>query len=561
VDPASTLNDVQLHDASLWQARAANGVEPVRIYAVNGDITDGLVFDDGYRAKYTVSQLSLIPNSPAALYAGGDITDLPFLGENYQSSDITSVIAGGSITYNLIGSDISNIIELAGPGSLYVQAGGDIAFKSQRLLGIGESGIITIGNQIDNNIYFLGSTRGVTVAPYNFVLATGNYGNPTLPAGGADVEVVYGAKFGLDTANFINSYVKASGSDAASADYLDMLNAFLKKQKKGDGNLGAAAAWAAFQSLPELAKRMFVTEVYFDILDKTGVDYNNPLSDNYQKYGRGYQAINTLFPSSWGYTANSLDGGTNGANTLVNTGLLDIRGSRIQTGQGGNIAILGPGGRILVGSASASVAANPASEGIITFENGNIDIFADQSILVAQSRIMTEQGGNLVIWSSNGDINAGKGAKTAVSNPPPVYACDITHYCVLDSRGVVTGAGIASLQTLENSPLGDVNMVAPRGTVDAGAAGIRVSGNLNIAAMYVANAFNITVKGTAIGVPTLTTNLNLATVSNAATEATAILNTMKTQEPQNTVDVEVTGFGGDVSRPDECVPNSVRPCK
>ena len=215
----------------------------------------------------------------------------------------------------------------------------------------------------------------------------------------------------------------------------------------------------------------------------------------------------------------------------------------------------------MVGSASASVATDPASEGIITFESGNINIFTDESILVAQSRIMTEQGGDLVVWSSNGDINAGKGAKTSVSNPPPVYACDEDWYCVVDARGIVTGAGIASLQTLVDSPLGDVDMIAPRGTVDAGAAGIRVSGNLNIAAMYVANAFNIEVKGTTIGVPTLTTNLNLATVSNAATEAAMILNGMKAQEPQNTIDVEVTGFGGDVNQPLECVPNSVHPCK
>src|SRR5208283_160050 len=117
--------------------------------------------------------------------------------------------------------------------------------------------------------------------------------------------------------------------------------------------------------------------------------------------------------------------------------------------------------------------------------------FADQSIPVAQSRIMTEQGGNLVIWSSNGDIDAGEGAKTTVSFPPPVYKCDTAWYCQVDVKGAVSGAGIATLQSLEGVPAGDVNLVAPRGTVDAGSAGIRVSGNLNVAALHVLNSFNI----------------------------------------------------------------------
>jgi hypothetical protein len=82
--------------------------------------------------------------------------------------------------------------------------------------------------------------------------------------------------------------------------------------------------------------------VFFGILDKTGKDYNDATSATFHQYSAGYQAINTLFPASFGYTANSLDGGSNGANQLVVTGTLDLRGSTIQTQQGGNISILDP---------------------------------------------------------------------------------------------------------------------------------------------------------------------------------------------------------------------------
>ncbi|WP_297352548.1 filamentous haemagglutinin family protein [Paraburkholderia sp.] len=47
----------------------------------------------------------------------------------------------------------------------------------------------------------------------------------------------------------------------------------------------------------------------------------------------------------------------------------------------------------------------------------------------------------------------------------------------------MSGAGIETLQSLADVPLGDANLIAPRGTVDAGARGIRVSGNLNVVAL------------------------------------------------------------------------------
>ena len=124
--------------------------------------------------------------------------------------------------------------------------------------------------------------------------------------------------------------------------------------------------------------------------------------------------------------------------------------------------------------ADGNVVVGPGAEGILTLEQGNVNIFTDQSLLLAQSRVFTEQGGNMVIWSSNGDINAGKGAKTIADVPPPVYVSDDDHYNTLDARGEVTGAGIATLQTIPDAPPGSVSLIAPRGTVDAGSAGIRV---------------------------------------------------------------------------------------
>jgi hypothetical protein len=157
---------------------------------------------------------------------------------------------------------------------------------------------------------------------------------------------------------------------------------------------------------------------------------------------------------------------------------------------------------------------------------------------------------------------AGKGAKTSADGPPPAYVCDDDFYCSVDARGQVTGAGIATLQTIPDAPRGNVYLVAPRGTVDAGAAGIRVSGDLFVAALAVANANNIQVQGKSVGLPPQpVTNLTLTTASTAATEAAQLTNTIRAQQPQTQVNVEVTGFGGDFDSPDECRPTASNACR
>jgi hypothetical protein len=196
---------------------------------------------------------------------------------------------------------------------------------------------------------------------------------------------------------------------------------------------------------------------------------------------------------------------------------------------------------------SGKVLNPPNTEGVLTLQQGNINIFTDSTVQLAQSRIFTEQGGSLLIWSSNGDINAGEGTKTTAFIPPLQYVCDLDIFCTLNPAGEVTGAGIATLQTTAGAPPGDVELVAPRGTVDAGAAGIRVSGNLVIAALAVANAFNIQVKGTSVGVPVTahvdTGALNAASsAAAAATDASALTN-RPGPDAGSQISVEVVGFG------------------
>src|SRR5262249_2505312 len=176
-----------------------------------------------------------------------------------------------------------------------------------------------------------------------------------------------------------------------------------------------------------------------------------------------------------------------------------------------------------------------------------------QSVLLAQSRIFTEQGGDMTIWSSNGDINAGKGSKSSADVPTPIFVCDVNHFCTVDARGEVTGAGIATLQTIPGALPGNVNLIAPRGTVDAGDAGIRVSGNLNVAALHVANAANFQTQGTQTGVPTaaavntgaLTSASAAASAATQAAQSLARAQTNPAPQRHWIISVQVEGFGDD----------------
>ncbi|MFL9866766.1 filamentous hemagglutinin family protein [Paraburkholderia fungorum] len=534
------------------------------IYSVNGSIVDGVLEPVGAtNAGFYDQNVSVVIDKPALIQAGQDIVNLAFLGQNLRSSDFTRIVAGRDIYDTPLPTSRSVLpsLVLGGPGTFDVEAGRNIGPLSNQ-----QQAFIASGR----NDGFTPNPTGIE--------AVGNANNPNLPHESANVQVLFGVGPGIDIARFISAYIDPASANVSNIEGLGATGiAFMQQYDAGlavdtgltkdkqaalqsVSGLTGSEAWAQFKALPSYVQQQFVEQVFFKILTDVGNDYNNPASRFYQQYARGYQAINTLFPASLGYTANNLGGGANGANTLVKTGNLDIRSTTIQTQQGGNVTILGPGGEALVGSVSAppsivnskgQVLAGPGTQGILTLEKGDVNIFTDESILLAQSRIFTEQGGNMTIWSSNGDINAGKGSKSVADVPPPNYVCDPNHYCTVDARGEVTGAGIATLQTIPGVPVGDATLVAPRGTVDAGDAGIRVSGNLNIAALHVVNADNIQVQGTSIGVP-VGQSVNAGVLTSASSTASAA-NQMAQDLARNNasggagrrwvISVEVEGFG------------------
>ena len=219
-----------------------------------------------------------------------------------------------------------------------------------------------------------------------------------------------------------------------------------------------------------------------------------------------------------------------------------------------------PGGAINVGLTLNSNAA--ADQGILTEAGGNISIFTRDSVNVGTSRIFTLRGGNEIIWSTLGDIAAGVASKTVQSAPPTRVLIDPQSGDVkTDLAGLATGGGIGVLETVVGVPPADVDLIAPNGTIDAGDAGIRVSGNLNISALLVLNAGNIQVAGASAGVPTVAApNIGgLTAASNASAATTNAATQVASQNrPQalpddvpSIIEVEVLGYGGSEGGDDE----------
>ena len=159
----------------------------------------------------------------------------------------------------------------------------------------------------------------------------------------------------------------------------------------------------------------------------------------------------------------------------------------------------------------------------------------------------------MTIVSRIGNIDAGKGAKTVQSIQPPNVSYDVYGNIAITPYGPASGSGIAVLRALPDVPVGNADLIAFVGSINAGDSGIRVSGDINLAAVQVLNASNIQVGGTATGVPTVQAPpvgaLTSASNTAAANQATAPTTTGNTNNQPSVIIVEVIGYGGGDGEP------------
>jgi hypothetical protein len=287
-------------------------------------------------------------------------------------------------------------------------------------------------------------------------------------------------------------------------------------------------------------------------------------------FTRGYAAIDALFPGSRTGSNGALDGSFAGDLTLAFSRIYTLSGGDINLVVPGGFKSQSPSGIIDVGLANpppSLTAKAPSRLGIVAQGSGNVNIYSKRDVNVNASRIFTLGGGNILIWADEGNIDAGRGSKSAVSAPPPSVLINDDGTVTLDFAGAAAGSGIRTIQTNPNQSRGSVDLIAPIGIIDAGDAGIGAAGNINLASRAVIGLDNISFGGTAAGVPAEVSNLGASLSaassagSGATTSATASAEAAQRAE-QNAaaplaqtalswLDVFVTGLGEENCRTDD----------
>ncbi|MGJ7545359.1 filamentous haemagglutinin family protein [Variovorax sp. LT1R16] len=471
---------------------------PSRFYAMDGDI---LGLRSGEILLRADGQTWYEAVAPTWVRAGRDIvgagtvlgrpTNLSMgIGSTYEAKstgnlaihnhaqDVSRVVAGRDILYSSF--------NVAGPGTLEISAGRNIQMEDRAA--VTSLGALLPGDRRPGARIAMLAGVGTQDADYGAFLS--RY-----------LDAANRARVGTALADQPGKVVKT---------YEAELVAWLAGPGNGLGFTGTAdEARAFFDALPSAQQRIFARQVYFAELQAGGREYSDVDGVRFGSYLRGRNAIATLFPETQAdgqridYRGSITMYGAAGVNTLF----------------GGGIQMLTPGGQQVFGVEGA--APRPVAgviPGVITQGAGDIAIYSLGSILLGQSRIMTTFGGGILGWSAQGDINAGRGSKTTVVYTPPKRVYDQWGNVTLSSDVPSTGAGIATLAPIPEVPAGDIDLIAPLGTIDAGEAGIRVSGNVNLAALQVVNAANIAVKGEAIGIPTVAA-VNVGALSNASAAA------------------------------------------
>ena len=500
-----------------------NGATPVHL---TGDTPDSTVSHvvalTGDVAANSQIQTPLYFAAPAIIQAGQDVTNLSATFTNLEPTDVSGVLAGRDIIYPLVRGVNGNIAASAanvyvdGPGTFDMAAGGSVN---------------------------LGTAGGITTR--------GNLQDTGLPANGASVAVEAGIgalatqSSGADS-TFIQDYL------VNSAVYNSDLIAYMQPYLGGSPT--AAQALAGFEALPGIEQQSLIQTVFFDELRASGRTAA-PAGPNHDDFSRGYAAIDALFA-----------GGLPAKGQVdPYSGDISLYFSRIYTLDGGGINLLAPGGLVNAGLATApssfGVSKAPSQLGIVAQSVGDVNAYTYGDFEVNQSRVFAADGGNILIWSSFGNIDAGRGAKTAISAPPPTITY-VNGVPTVIFPAALTGSGIQTLATTPGVGAGDVDLFAPNGVVNANDAGI-VAGNLTIAATAVLGASNIKVSGVSVGVPVEASGLGASlSAASAIGSSASQASTEGVQENSNRngsatpaadsalnwLDVFVEGFGEDVCK-------------
>jgi len=563
-------------------------------YALDIQALDGRVQSTGTNPR----QLTL--PAVSRIVSGGALTGLSLDLQNLSPADVTEVISQN-------GDVLPQGLRIGGPGRLLVQGGRNVDVGAAGFFQSGSNlgGLIATGNTANGSLSNADAARISVLAgvkgTVNLAALDTAYAQVIAQNGVAEQVLAFYRALNADpdpaavrSAADVPALV---ARDAAYRPYLDLGKAFPQvlalyqaTAKAGTLPLGSNDETRQAAALYTLLNRE--TNVAAIVQARNVADLVQALPDG-ASYA-AYAALDAKYPRVLAdYRQRRSKGGlpegltpilyadllaANVAQAVpagqVGSGSIYTFQSSIQTyGSGssngqGSVDLWAPGGGVVAGLTTPS---SGTTIGVVTNAGGAIRSVVRDDFTINQGKVITAQGGDILVYSTQGSIDAGKGARTSISTPPPKKTAlldpvtgAVTGYVYTLPAGA-GGSGIQSLTSdpdglgpLSAPPAGSIYLTAPGGTIDAGEAGIRSGGNIVVVAATVRNSDSISAQGSSQGVPKVeagsaasslaTTSAGTGNASKAAEEAAAAsaarapAATAPVAKP-TILSVEVLGFG------------------
>ena len=493
---------------------------------------------------------SLLPAADGnlSLIAGNDILGI------YENKSFTRIIMNDGDPTQIYGASAevpadlfemtttvrSSLLHEGDADPVVISAGGDIEYLGLRLV---KAANISAGGDI-RYIQYIGQN-----------LAGGDVSRIYA---GKDIEVESGLtdldNFGIEQGGPGTLLVQAGNSlDLGSSDGIETYGSTVNTALGDKGSdLVVIAGYTQELELEQLAD-------FFSRLKVYGENYSLALAG-----GNDAEAAAIIAEARETLIVPALGAGPTNEERQTGKGNIDMIQSLIRTSGGvDDIFIIAAGdanvGRTAIGDSSDT--------GIVTTAGGGISIFLVGDLNVNESRMMTFRGGDMLVWSDRGDINAGRGSGSAISSPNSIVRNNVeTGELEVVYSPPMIGSGIRGLSydpdgvsgPLSKPDYGDITLIAPGGIIDAGEAGI-AGGRIILGATEVLNSQNISFSFGSVGVPAASDSAGglgaLAGVSNL-NESSSLLEQAGSFGPRESmspsqvvdsfiekwIDVEVIGF-------------------
>jgi len=503
--------------SSINQRDNIDNTIPVNIVSVDGDIE----FSNGATIS-TTKGLNLV--------SGDDLIQPDLDIQNLNDLDVSQLRVAGDIYYpdtrdsrNGKLQSSTNSIQISGPGDLLVMTGGDID---------------------------LGVSEGIQ--------STGNTLNTALPEKGANITLLAGVKEKPDLNNFVTEAVfpgavnRDKFSDIVEVDItdidieqanqqqLELLLSFITKLAKNLVNSNSNSLFAnTAENNHDVYKTLNAEQLSYLYTIGSGSDSNNQLSKSsviksleiYKSLSSKYQqplANNMFYKELFDTSENAArllddaretnpdakskpeyyDRGYFVSELLFENkskGNLNMVFSQIRTLDGGDINILAPNGQVDVGAAvipeDYGVNKLPEDLGMVVETEGNINSFSLNDFLVNESRVFTAELGSILIWTSEGDVDAGRGSKTALASPNREIKFDSHGNIIERFPPSLLGSGIKG---------NDITLTAPKGVINASDAGIEAKGDFIAGATEILGGDNLIVGGESSGTPLVDVSVSIS---------------------------------------------------